>query len=83
MVWIAKNRLVTAHILYRRPDRLWLLQEYIWQEYDQPPRFPLLRKFLTFWTKKIEGPIFSVKVNDAEIVGDDIMRFADYEGKLQ
>ena len=24
----------TANILYRRPDHLWLLQSYVWQNYD-------------------------------------------------
>jgi hypothetical protein len=26
--------LTTAHILYRRPDHRWLLQSYVWQNYD-------------------------------------------------
>ncbi len=26
--------LTTAEIVYRRPDRHWLLQTYIWQDYD-------------------------------------------------
>ena len=32
--------LTTANILYRRPDHRWLLQTYIWQEYDLCPEFP-------------------------------------------
>lgn len=83
MVWIAKSRLVTAHILYWMPDHLSLLQEYVWQDYDRVPGYPALRKFVAFWRAGIEGPLFSVHVADAEIAGDDIMRFADYEGKLQ
>jgi uncharacterized protein Usg len=34
--------LTTANILYRRPDHPWLLQTYVWQEYDLCPRFPEL-----------------------------------------
>ena len=32
--------LTTANILYRRPDHPWLLQSYVWQNYDLLPRFP-------------------------------------------
>ena len=29
--------LTTAEIVYRRPDRHWLLQTYVWQDYDMFP----------------------------------------------
>ena len=35
--------LTTAQILYRRPDHRWLLQSYLWQDYDVFPNFPELR----------------------------------------
>ena len=38
--------LTTAEILYRRPDRQWLLQSYVWQNYDMFPKFPVLCDFL-------------------------------------
>ncbi len=38
--------LTTAEIVYRRPDRHWLLQTYIWQDYDLFPNFPALKDFL-------------------------------------
>jgi uncharacterized protein Usg len=44
--------LTTAHILYRRPDHRWLLQSYIWQNYDLFPEFPELHRFLAFWQMK-------------------------------
>ena len=34
--------LTTANILYRRPDHPWLLQTYVWQDYDLCPMFPHL-----------------------------------------
>ena len=40
--------LTTANILYRRPDHPWLLQSYLWQDYDLFPKFPTLNKFLNF-----------------------------------
>ena len=50
--------LTTAEIVYRRPDRRWLLQTYVWQDFDMFPDFPALKDFLAFWeTKKLEGPL--------------------------
>ena len=37
--------LTTANILYRRPDHPWLLQTYVWQNYDLCPDFPELQCF--------------------------------------
>ncbi len=44
-------RLTTAEILYHLPDHPSLLQSYIWQEYDLAPEFPVLHRFLDFWTR--------------------------------
>ena len=52
--------LTTAQILYRRPDHPWLLQTYVWQNYDLFPKFPELKRFLTFWMQKLDGPLHSV-----------------------
>ncbi len=54
--------LTTAEIVYRRPDRHWLLQTYVWQDYDLFPNFPALKDFLAFWEKSLEGPLFAVTV---------------------
>ena len=54
--------LTTAEILYRRPDHPWLLQTYVWQNYDLFPKFPELQRFLAFWVEKLEGPLHSVLV---------------------
>ena len=60
--------LTTAQILYRVPDHLQLLQEFVWQKYDTFPDFPVLGKFLAFWEEEIEGPIFSVTVAHARLI---------------
>ncbi len=60
--------LTTAHILYRRPDHLWLLQSYVWQNYDLFPQFPELQKFLDFWQTKLEGPLHSVRVAHCKLI---------------
>ena len=52
--------LTTAQILYRRPDHHWLLQTFVWQNYDLFPKFPELQRFLAFWVEKLEGPLHSV-----------------------
>ena len=60
--------LTTAEILYRRPDRKWLLQSYVWQSYDLFPKFPKLQEFLAFWQEKLEGPLFSVTVAHSRLI---------------
>jgi uncharacterized protein Usg len=60
--------LTTAQIIYRVPDRLALLQEFIWQEFDLFPDFPALRKFLQFWELEIEGPLHSVTVAHQRLI---------------
>ena len=60
--------LTTAHILYRRPDHPWLLQSYVWQDYDLCPKFPELFKFLEFWQKSLDGPLFSVTVAHSKLI---------------
>ncbi|MDB5634954.1 MAG: hypothetical protein JWR49_3809 [Tardiphaga sp.] len=60
--------LTTAEIVYRRPDHHWLLQTYVWQNYDMFPNFPALKDFLTFWEKSIEGPLFAVTVAHSKLI---------------
>ena len=73
------NVLTTAEITYRMPDHLNLLQEFIWQDYDIAPRFPSLAKFLRFWEKNLEGPLYRVRVASATLVKPAELRFADGE----
>ena len=60
--------LTTAHILYRRPDHPWLLQSYVWQEYDLCPKFPELQRFLDFWREKLDGALHSVTVAHSKLI---------------
>ncbi len=55
-------RLATAEILYHLPDHPDLLQSYVWQDYDIAPRYPVLKGFLDFWMRNLEGPLHSVRV---------------------
>ena len=65
---VAGYGLTTAHILYRRPDHPWLLQSYVWQDYDLCPNFPELQRFLAFWQKQLEGPLHSVTVAHSRLI---------------
>lgn len=65
---VAGYGLTTAKILYRFPDHPSLLQTYVWQNYDLAPRFPVLRDFLDFWRRELEGPLHSVTVAHSVLV---------------
>ena len=66
--------LTTAEIVYRRPDRHWLLQTYVWQDYDLFPNFPALKDFLAFWETKLEGPLFAVTVAHSKLIKPAVRR---------
>lgn len=74
--------LTTARILYRRPDHPWLLQTYVWQEYDLCPDFPVLQKFLTFWQKSLEGGLHSVTVVHSALISPAEIRAIGSELRL-
>jgi len=69
-------RLTTAEILYHLPDHPHVLQSFLWQHLDIAPEFPVLRKFLDFWTRNIEGKLHSVKVARAPIITPGEFRYA-------
>jgi uncharacterized protein Usg len=74
--------LTTAHILYRRPDHPWLLQSFVWQQYDLYPQFPILQRFLAFWQETLEGPLHSVMVAHSRLIRPAEMRAIDGEFRL-
>ena len=74
--------LTTAQILYRRPDHPWLLQTYVWQEYDLCPNFPELQGFLQFWQRSLEGILHSVTVAHSRLIKPAELRAIGGEFKL-
>ena len=74
--------LTTAEILYRLPDHPALLQSYIWQEYDLFPDFPVLKGFLDFWNRTLEGPLFKVAVGHCRLIKPAELRALDGEFRL-
>ena len=77
--YVIGTRLVTAEIVYRMPDHPALLQTFVWQQYDTAPDFPVLRKFLNFWQRSIEGKLHSVQVACAGVMQPAELRYADAE----
>jgi uncharacterized protein Usg len=69
--------LTTAEILYRRPDHPWLLQTYVWQDYDLCPDFPELNQFLRFWEKSIEGVLHTVTVAHSRLIRPSEIKAVD------
>ncbi len=71
-------RLTTAEILYRLPDHPAVLQSYIWQELDLAPRYPVLRKFLDFWERELDGRLHSVRVGSVGVIGAGEWRHTEH-----
>lgn len=76
-------RLTTAEITYRIPDHPKLLQTFLWQKLDIAPRYPVLKSFLEFWEREIEGRIHSVRVAQRGIVSAAEYRMPGFTGRLQ
>ncbi|MEO8114087.1 MAG: usg protein [Phenylobacterium sp.] len=74
--------LTTAEIVYRLPDHLTILQSYIWQDYDLFPDFPVLKKFLAFWEKTLDGPLFKVTIGHCRLIKPAEIKALGAEFKL-
>ena len=76
-------RLTTADILYHMPDHPTLLQQFVWQDYDLAPNYPVLRRFLRFWEKNLDGRLHSVRVAGSRLVRAPGARFCRVSYTLQ
>ena len=74
--------LTTANILYRMPDHPTFLQTYIWQDYDEHPRFPRLRTFLDFWARNLDGKLFRVRVAHRKLITPAELRMVGGEFRV-
>lgn len=61
-------RLTTAEIIYHMPDHPGVLQEFIWQELDIAPLYPVLRRFLDFWQRNLDGKLHSVRIATTKVI---------------
>lgn len=66
---LSGESLLTAEILYYRPDHPSLLQSFSWQTLDAAPRFPRLAAFLEHWKKDVEAMIHSIRVAHSDWIG--------------
>ncbi len=69
-------RLSTAEILYWMPDHPSVLQSFVWQQYDKPPEFPELHRFLGFWKGNIDATLHTVRVACADAINAPSLRNA-------
>jgi uncharacterized protein Usg len=76
-------RLTTAEILYHMPDHPGLLQTYLWQELDLVPRFPVLFRFLDFWSRNLDGKLHSITVCSVGLIKPAEIRCVDGLFQLQ
>lgn len=74
--------LTTAEILYHLPDYPALLQSYVWQDYDEHPRFPKLREFLDFWQGNLDGKLYQVRVAHRGLISPAELSFVDGDYRL-
>jgi uncharacterized protein Usg len=71
---LSDHRLTTAEILYHMPDHPTLLQSYLWQDYDTAPHYPVLRRFLEFWQRELDGKLHSVRVATLPVIQAPALR---------
>lgn len=76
-------RLTTAEIIYHLPDHPSVLQSFIWQTLDISPDFPVLRRFVDFWRRSLDGKLHSIRVADTPLIKAAEFRLFDSEFRLQ
>lgn len=69
--------LTTVQIHYWLPDHPSLLQQFVLQQYDVAPKFPVLRDYLDFWRREIEAVLHSVRVAHQHLIGPNEWRAVD------
>ena len=75
-------RLTTAEILYHMPDHPSLLQSFIWQDLDMAPDYPVLKRFLAYWERNLDGRLHSVKLATQGLVAPAQTRVVAAEFRL-
>jgi uncharacterized protein Usg len=74
--------LLTAEILYYRPDYPSLLQSFVWQTLDEAPRFARLQQFLSHWHREVAAMIHSIRIAHQDWIGPAELRRVDAEFRL-
>lgn len=71
-------RMTTIDIFYYRPDYQSLVQEFVWQTLDIPPRFPRIELFLDHWRKNIDAVIKEIFLSTADPLGAQTFHKIDH-----
>ena len=79
---LSGHRLTLAEILYHMPDHPGILQSFIWQALDLAPRFPVLHRFLDFWSHNLDGKLHEVRVAQSSLLKPAEIRFAEVALRL-
>lgn len=69
--------LLTAEIHYWMPDHPSLLQQFVLQQYDVAPRFPMLHQFLDHWRRDIEATLHSIRIAHNHLIAPAEWRAVD------
>jgi len=75
--------LLTAQVFYFLPDYPSILQEFVFQDYDEAPDYPVLFRFLDHWRREIEAAIHSVRIAHDRSLGPREWRAVGGEFTLQ
>ncbi len=67
-VFSHQEQVTTVCVIYKNPTYKSLLQEFLWQTLDVPPRFLRIEKFLTHWKNEIRVPIVHVLIGVAGVL---------------
>jgi len=79
---LSGQRLTLAEIIYHMPDHPGILQSFIWQALDLAPRFPVLHRFLDFWSQNLDGKLHEVRIAQSSLVKPAEIRFTDIELRM-
>ena len=69
--------LTTVEVHYYMPDHPSLLQQFVWQQYDVAPQFPVLGRFLDHWRREIDAALHSIRVAHKHLIGPAEWRAVD------
>ncbi|HEX2859415.1 MAG TPA: hypothetical protein VHP58_04380 [Alphaproteobacteria bacterium] len=58
----ARMGVASVNVLYRRPDRPWLLQQYMHQHDDDLDFLPRSLAFIDFWRRELHGRLEAVEI---------------------
>lgn len=67
--------LVTVRILYIFPDWQLLAPPFVFQEIDEVPEIPRVKKFLSWWQKSLDGKIKRVEWSSSPLSSGNNIRY--------